>query len=142
MALRNNVHVIIILHEFALVFVLNGKCNDNNDISNNDRQSVSWCGHESVKIMLLPIFLWKRDHNTRRTDAHGKSSLQELRPRTSGLGSSGSRRPANFFTLTTTTTTTPYQMSRGPPTTLPVGLARKRRGKRSYDKFGVPIRYV
>jgi len=30
-------------------------------------------------------------------------------------------------------------MSRGPPTTPPVGLARKRRAKRSYDKFGVPL---
>jgi len=63
------------LHDCALVLVLNGKCNDKNNKNNNNRQSVSWCGHERVKIMLLPIFLWKRDHNTRRGDAHGNSSL-------------------------------------------------------------------
>jgi len=83
---NNNDNIIIILHDCALVFVRNGKCNDknnNNNSSNNNRQSVSWCGHERIEIMLLPKFLWKRDHNTRRGDAHGNSSLQELRPRTS-----------------------------------------------------------
>jgi len=91
-------------------------------------------------FIILPIFYGYCDHNTRRDDAHGNSSLRELRPRTSASSGSRRRRPANFFTLTTTTTTiTPYQMSRGPTTTLPVGLARKRRGKRSYDKFGIII---
>ncbi|KAL5234601.1 hypothetical protein ACI65C_002011 [Semiaphis heraclei] len=74
---------------------------------------------------------------------------QFTRISTAHLASSGSRRPANFFTLTTTTTTStttttttttmPYQMSRGPPTTPPVGLARKRRTKRNYDKFGIIV---
>jgi len=96
-----------------------------------------WSGHESVNIMSLPIILWKRDHTTHvRTTRTARAVYKNFdrAPRQQRQSSS-----SQFFHVnnSTTTTTTPYQMSRGPPTTLPVGLSRKRREKRSYDKFGV-----
>lgn len=97
-----------------------------------------WCGHERVNIMSLPIILWKRDHTTHVETTRTARAVYknfDRAPRQQRQSSSSQFFHVNNYT--TTTTTTPYQMSRGPPTTLPVGLSRKRREKRSYDKFGV-----
>lgn len=83
------------------------------------------------------MILWKRDHTTHVETTRTARAVYknfDRAPRQQRQSSSSQFFHVNNYT---TTTTTPYQMSRGPPTTPPVGLSRKRREKRSYDKFGV-----